>query len=59
MHSRPGVTATTKLGTRLSQMPLVVDTASGAGLSGLSRRSFSEGGSAASANNMAVLPFEL
>ena len=36
--------------------PLVADTACGAGLSGLSRRSFSEDGSAASANNMAVLP---
>jgi hypothetical protein len=36
--------------------PLVVDAACGAGLSGLSRRSFSEDGSGASANYMAVLP---
>ena len=35
--------------------PLVADTACGAGLSGLSRRSFSEDGSAASANNMIIL----
>ena len=35
---------------------LVADAACGAGLNGLSRRSFSEDGSPASANNMAVLP---
>ena len=32
--------------------PLVVDAACGAGLSGLSRRSFNEGGSAASAKKL-------
>jgi hypothetical protein len=39
--------------------PLVADAACGAGLSGLSRRSFSEDGSGASANNMNVLLSEL
>jgi hypothetical protein len=34
--------------------PLVADAACGAGLSGLSRRSFCEDGSAASANKMAL-----